>query len=568
MKRIIFFILLTSLIMPSIVTATDFHSFFVLDQIKNTVEIYDGQEKITSFKSAPKPAKVIHTPDNNGYILMYRGAKKRPGGLTLLDPQFKRTDQKELPGIVVQDFYLKESGLWLLFTVSTDKENPVSNLTYYDLKTGETNIMPLIGPPAVYRFNDDLTELAIGTLGNAKNKALAELALIDPNQNQVRRFPVSANPGAIYQAGSGKIVVACGGFRNSQKYPSKALIERTDTAEFAKLHWIDTVSGETEILQLGYSPLLISQDQNDLDTFYAVCANVYGDPNQEQSGITIGSILNESNQPAATFYKITSGKISAEMKLQNQMNLLFQPSSDRVCLIGKKELLIIDVSGTDLKLLDYKHDKDIDEFLYNNDGTIGYLSNSNSNYLNIIDLKAGKEIKTIKISDSFYIGKLFLKFFGSGFPPVIQSPATETLIAGNPAENRRMFFAKDYSHLYILAGAPELSVIDLQTNEVKSLIKFKDTQYGIHPSPDDKHIVVAAENGWHLLDPAAAEPIFSLDFKPEENEQGPERGYYSPNGDLLVVPFKNYLYLIDLDQGRSAGKIRTKAIAPQIVWPE
>ncbi len=568
MKRTILFLLLICCIYPSISAASDFNGFFVMDQIKNSVEIFDRTKRINTIKSAPKPSRIIKNPNNNGYILMNRGDKKNSGGLTFLNPDFKPATRKDLPGSVVQDFYLKKSGLWLLFTVSSDNDKPVSNLTCYDLKTEATNTISLNGPPAAYRFNDDRTQLAVGTLGNAKNKVPAELALIDLIQNEVRMFPVSANPGAIYQTTSGKIVVACGGFRNSQKYPSKALIERTDTAEFAKLHWIDTVTGETEVTQLGYSPLIIRQDQNYSDSFYAVCANVYGDPNEEQMGITIGNILNESNQPAATFFKITSGKISADLKLQNQPNLLVQPSFDTVCLQGKKELLIVDVSEPTPKVLEYKHDKDIDEFLYNNDGTIGYLSNSNSNYLNIIDLKAGKEIKIIKISDTFYIGKMFLNFFGSGYPPVIQSQPGATFKSVNSSENRRMFFSKDSSQLYILAGAPELSVIDLQTNEVKSVIKFKDTQYGIHPTPDGKLITVTTENGWHLLDPSKKEPLFSLNFQLEESEQGPEKGYYSPDENLLVIPFKNYLYLIDPIQGVSIGKTRTKAIAPLIAWPE
>lgn len=569
MKRIIFFSLLIGLMLPSIATATDFNGFFVLDQIANTVEVYDGHERIKSFKSEPKPARVIEDQDNGGYILMYRGAKKKSGGLTFLDPAFKTIARKELPGVVVQDFYLKETGLWLLFTVSSDQKNPISNLTCYDLKTQKADTIPLNGPPAVYRFNDDQTQLAVGTLGNFEAKIPAQLVLIDLPQKQARNFPVSANPGAIFQTASGKIVVACGGFRNSQKYPSKITLERTATAEMAKLHWIDPETGAIEITQLGFSPLLISQDLNDSDTFYAVCTEVYGDPNEEQMGFTIGSVLNsDTNRPEATFYQISSGKISAELKLLNQPNSMVQPSAGTICLQGKEVLSIIDVSGPIPKLLEYKPGRNIEEFLYNNDGTIGYLSGFNSNYLNIIDLKSGQGIKTIKISDSFYIGKLVIKFSGSGFPPVVQSPTTKALTTGNSAENWRMFFARDHSHLYMLAGAPEVAIIDLQTNEVKSLIKFKDTQYGIQPSPNGKYIVVAAENGWHLLDPIAAKPIFSLNFKLEENEQGPEKGYYSPNGDLLVIPFKDYLYLIDLDQGSSAGKIRTKAMAPLIVWPE
>ncbi|MGE5604493.1 MAG: YncE family protein [Bacteroidota bacterium] len=569
MKRIIFFSLLIGLILPSISAAADFNGFFVLDQITNTVEIYDGQEKLKSFKSTPKSARVIENPDNSGYIIMYRGAKKKSGELAFLDQAFKTLTRKELPGLVVQDFYLKETGLWLLFTVNSDKENLISTLTCYDLKTKVTNNIALNGPPVVYHFNEEQTELAVGTLGNFEAKIPAQLVLIDLTQKQARNFPVSANPGAIYRTASGKIVVACGGFRNSQKYPSQILLERTPAAEFAKLHWIDPATGVTEHLQLEYSPLLISQDQKDLDTFYAVCANVYEDLNEKQRGIVIGS-PNEpvSNKPKATFYKITAGKITAELKLQNQPNHLIQASTSRICLQEEKNLLIIDVSGPTLQLYEYNRDRSIDQFLINNEGTIGYLANENSNFLNIVDLKTGKEIKTIKIGNYFFIGKMVLEFFGSGLPPVTQSPSPETLATNSSAENRRMFFAKDFSRLYVLAGGPELSVVDLQTNEVKSVIRFKDTQYGIHPTPNGEYIVVTAKNGWHLIDPEASKPIFSYNFKLEENEEGPDKGYYSPNGDLLVIPFNNYLYLINPVQGSFLGKFRTKAIAPQIVWPE
>ena len=568
MKRTLLFLLLIVYLLPSISLARDLNGFFVLGQIRNTVEVYAGQERMKSFKSGPQPARVIANPGNPGYILMHCGAKKKSGGLTFLDQAFKTVTRKELPGIVVQDFYLKKTGLWLLFTVSSDKDNPDSNLTYYDLKTGTTDTIRLNGQPVVYRFNEGHTELAIGTLGNAKTKVPAELVLIDLTQKQVRNFPVSANPGAVFKTASGKIMVACGGYRNSQRYPSKMPLEKTATAELAGLHWIDTSSGETRLLQLEYSPLLISQDQYDLDTFYAVSANVYGDPNEEKLGIVLGSDYSVTDKPEATFYIITSGKIVATLDLQKQPYRLIQTSPDRICLQGDKELLIVDLSEPIPKLLDYRHDKSIDQFLVNPDGTIGYLSNINSNFLNIIDLKSGKGLETVKVSDSFFIGKLFLKFFGSDLPPVIQTASIGSLEATGLTQNRRMCFSKDFSELYILAGGPEVCVMDLQTNKVKTKINFKDDHYGIHLTPDGKYIVVAAENGWHLLDPTASKPIFSLNFYLDESEQGPGQGFYSPNGDLLIVPFKNYLYLIDPIQGCSLGKTRTKTLNPLIFWPE
>lgn len=569
MKRIIFISLLISLILPSISAANDFNGFFVLDQITNTVEIYDGQERIKSFKSEPKPARVIANQDHGGYILMYRGAKKKSGGLTFLDPAFNTIARKELPGVVVQDFYLKETGLWLLFTVAAEQKNPVSSLTCYDLKNQKADTIPLNGPPAVYRFNDAHTELAVGTLGNFEAKIPAQLVLIDLTHKQARTFPVSANPGAIYKTASGKYMVACGGYRNSQRYPSKTAIEKTATAELAQLHWIDPATGESQVTQLAYSPLLIGQDPYDSDTFYAVATNVYGDPNEEQRGIVLGSPGGfVSQKPAATFYKITGGKIAADLELKRQPKQLTLTASGRVCLQSDKELLIIDVAGPMPKLFEYNHDKSIDEFLINQEGTIGYLSNVNSNLLNVIDLITGKAIKTIKISESFFIGKITFNLFGSGFPPVIQQSPTEPVATVNSSINRRMFFAEDFSRLYILAGGAEVSVVNLQTNEVEGVIKFNDTQYGIHPTPNHQYLVVAAEGGWHLLDPTAGKEIFKLNFKLEENEQGPEQGFYKPGGDLLIIPFKNYLYLIDPLRGSSLGKIRTKAIAPLIVWPE
>jgi hypothetical protein len=570
MKRIIFISLLISLIIfPSVSRAVGFNGFLVLDKITNTVEICDGQNRIKSFKATPKPARVIVNPDNGGYILMSRGARKKTGVLTFLDQTFKTVSQKNLPGIVVRDFYLKESGLWLFFTVSSDKKNPVSSLTCYDLKTQGTDIIPLNGPPVVYRFNEEQTQLAVGTLGSFSNNLPAELVLIELIGKETKKFPVSANPGAIYQTPSGKIVVACGGFRNNHRYPSGSPIEKTATAEKAKLHWIDPVSGETSVVQLEYLPLRIAQDRYDSEIFYAVCDNVYGDPNQESQGISLGNITNPNpNQPAATFFKIVSGKIETVLKLQNQPKHLIQASAASVCIQGTQALSIVALSDPVPKLLEYSYGREIDQFLFNQDGNIGYLSNVNSNFLNIIDLKTGKEIKTVKISKSFFLGKLFGDIFGLRYPPVIQSdPLLET---ENRYDNRRMFFSKDFSHLYMLAGSPEVIVFDTQINKVKSAIKFSGAQYGIHPTPDGKLIVVPTDSGWHLIDPSRTKPVFSLSFKHllDKSEQGPENGYYSPNGKRLIIPFKNYLYLIDLDQGSFYGKVRTKARAPIIVWPE
>jgi hypothetical protein len=79
MKRTFFLLLLISCILAPITAAADYNGFFVLEQTSNSVEIYNAaNQRVNTFKSAPKPARIVKNPNNDNH-----GTTRSTGGLIL-----------------------------------------------------------------------------------------------------------------------------------------------------------------------------------------------------------------------------------------------------------------------------------------------------------------------------------------------------------------------------------------------------------------------------------------------------------------------------------------------------
>jgi hypothetical protein len=80
--------------------------------------------------------------------------------------------------------------------------------------------------------------------------------------------------------------------------------------------------------------------------------------------------------------------------------------------------------------------------------------------------------------------------------------------------------------------------------------------------------VAVTDRYWNLIDPEKTKPVLSIKISQDGSEpKSAQKGYYSPDGSLLAVPFNNYLYLIDTETARFTGKLRIKAQEPWVIWP-
>jgi YVTN family beta-propeller protein len=136
---------------------------------------------------------------------------------------------------------------------------------------------------------------------------------------------------------------------------------------------------------------------------------------------------------------------------------------------------------------------------------------------------------------------------------------------GSPL-NRRMVFTEDYMTLYVLFNS-EVAVVDLKTNQVKANIKFGlGNPYGIHTTPNGRFVVVPTDSIWYFIDPKQPKPVLQL--KLSDVNDAPGIGYYSPNGQTLVIPYNNQLFIIDAVNAKLIGRTNAKTNLPLIAWPQ
>ena len=152
-----------------------------------------------------------------------------------------------------------------------------------------------------------------------------------------------------------------------------------------------------------------------------------------------------------------------------------------------------------------------------------------------------------------------------GLPPVAGMIPPTNDLANNASESNQQLITTDFSRLYSLVSNSEVSGIDLTTTQkITSTKFFPGKPYGIHFTLNQKFIVVATDTSWYLLDPNQKKPTLSIPLF--TGDYPPTTGYYSPDGNLLVIPSNGYYYFINCQNGTLQGKLRSDIQTAVITW--
>jgi len=559
MKRFLFLLLLTFLGGSQLAIAAN-PGFLLFDAGRETVEVMsDDCRSAATFEAGPRPAKLVTLPDRQGFALLYRGSGKifdignKPGGIIMLDGDYRPTGKKvELPGLVINESYLNRNGWWIIFTTgqSGSEQSPILNII--NLETAAHRQISLESIPSAFAVYGE-KELAVTLLGNQERKLQPQLVLINLTDFKTRTFPVGFNPGAIFFIDENRLLVACGGFRESMKYPEKILMETAPKAVPATVNLIDAAASQVESIPAGYPPLTVVQDPRQPETFYIAGVNdAYPD------------------KPSGSLWILRKNTVSAALKVAAEPVNLFPTASGNLCLLGREELYLIDPAAEKI-IKELKLELKTQSFQISREGAFGYLSPQNSSYLHKIDLTTGAYQK-IKIAQAGLLGTFSIgNPFPDPFPPVTGMEPVRQVALNNAASDQKMFFSADYQNLFVLSGRSEVSVVDLNTNRTDQKLKFKGKAFGIHPVPSGKYIVASTDTYWHLLSAERTNPILSVPILPAvQDGPGPLPlvGYYSPDGKRLIIPYEKNLYVIDTENAKYLGKFKTKVWNPVVIWAE
>ncbi len=533
-------------------------NFLIMDQLSNQVTIVGSDfEPLYSFKAGPGPNVLKPLPDGKGYGLLCNGSKNllgnvsTPGVLFILDSNLHPTGQKiNLPGLVVQNYFLKASSTWIIITqnkTANSLNKFKATVTLVDLKSGTETYFEINSIPTSYQFNSDWSLLALTVLASSDKSIPAQCLIIDLNLRTMQSYPVSANPGGIYFINEHKILVACSGFGNPSRYSSAFPIERLDKPVNASLHWIDIKTGQEQITSLGYSPIVVVQDQNITDTFYVASCDTI-----------------DSNVSQSTFAQFSDGTLRSELKLPTDIVQLTPVKDGNIGLYGRHNFYII--HSVDGKILNhFSYDLEIKNLLLNDDKSEGYVTAENSNYIDKIDLTTGKLQFKFKISSSLFGGIGISGLFPQKLPPVMGMIPPLDDSANFVSTNNRFLMTDDRNRLYTLATRSEVNGVDLSTGLQISSCKFNmGKSFGIHFTPDKKLIVVETDTIWYLLNPEQKKPVFSLPLSSANTFS--QTAYYSPDGSILAIQNNGYFYFVDCQNARLAGKLRTKHQKAVIAW--
>jgi len=555
MKRHLIIGLLLSVLLITATSAASQPQWLALNPISDMMEVFGPNFKSEGIeKSGPRPFIIQTLPDKSGYALLYLGSTKTfggmkdPGGILYIDTSLKPTSKRlTFTGLVIDQFYHNESQTWFIFTTGGKSSNNMLNIV--NLNQGDVQSVPLPSEPSVYQFNGQ-NLLAIATSGDTEVQIKPELVLVDLASMAVNRYPLTANPGAIFFKDDDQLLVACGGYREGQKlfnFFSDTPVETS--AEPAQLHLIDIRSKSAKSLPVGYAPLAIIQDNSDKARFF-LTSNTEPVP----------------GEPSGMLQILSDDTITSTVKFAAEPVFLIQASSGNLCVLGRNAFFLIHPEQAKI-LNESRYEMDIDELYMSKDGKTGYITNVNSNYIDAIQLETGEHLAKIKIGKNNFLGNFSLnKVIPKSYPPVISKNGKLEIKPDRISANSRMILAENTGLIYVLAGDARVDIVDISTHTVKRSIGFDGNAYGIHLTPNSKFIVVPTETYWHLLDPNKNKPILSILINSEESKKAPQTAYYSPDGSQLIIPFENTLYIIDTVQGKLAGKVKTKMHDARITW--
>lgn len=558
MKRylIIGLLLLTTLLSSAF--AAPQPRWLALNPISDNAELFGSDFKSSgTLKIGPRPFSIQALPDQTGYALLYLGSTKTfggmkdPGGILYLDAALKPTAKKiSFTGVVIDQFYHQELQTWFIFTGTRDSGKTTNNtLNIVNLNQGSLQSVALKSEPSVYKFNGQ-NLLAVATIGDAETQIKPELVLVNLASMATEHYPLTANPGAIFFKDDNQLLVACGGYREGQKlftFFSDTTTEKP--SEPAQLHLIEIQSKSIKSLPVGYAPLAIVQDQVDKNNFF-LTSNT--EPNPEK--------------PSGMLQVLSGDQITSTVKFATEPVFLIQASSGNLCVLGRNTFFLIHPEQSKI-LTESRYEMEIDSLHVSRDGKTGYITNINSNYVDAIQLETGERLAKFKIGKNSLLGNFSLgKILPKSYPPVIGMNERLQLSTANVSVNTRMILTENTNLMYVLAGNSQIDMVDTTTYAVKRSIPLNGNPYGIHLTPNGKYIVASTDTHWYLLDPNQNKPVLSILITDDEIKKAPQTAYYSPDGNLLILPFENTLYIIDTVQGKLAGKVKTKLPNPLITW--
>lgn len=444
--------------------------FWAVDTLRGRTEVIDiDQNRTDTIKIGNNPLKLKPLKSTDGYWLLCQGTTKflggvaNPGAFILLNRDLQPTGSPiTLPGLVVRELYLEPQDLWLAVTA----QDKAVTLNILDLATTKHHQIKLPEIPGFYQLSPDGLQLAM-TINIPGDMTASQILLIDLENFKTKSFTVGMNSGAVYFCGAEQILVASGGFRDSQKYPAKWKIQTAEKSVPAQLHIINTRTGESEAISVGYSPVAIVQDQKQPDTFYCV-----------------GFDKSNSEETRSTFRVIQNGKVTNQLELADEILRIEPTPSGNLCLLGQVRFYLIDPKAAKI-LSEITTELRMNTVRFSADGRTGYLFITNSSKIPVINLETGAQSDPIKISrnnllDMFKSLNLGGGLFAAPASPVAGSnPAFENINENSPP-NERLLFCADQNRLFVLTGSDKISVINLKTNRVERTIKLNGSALGFH----------------------------------------------------------------------------------------
>ncbi|HBF36554.1 MAG TPA: hypothetical protein DDW50_04460 [Firmicutes bacterium] len=541
---------------------------FILDQNKNLLlTIGPDMKVLRPIKTGPCPAALEPMPNSHNYLLMCQGVSNlfgnKPGELITLDSNLQPTNQKIiLPGPITQDFYLKNSNTWIFITKSADHTSAQVNVL--NLISGEIRHFNLNSSPIACQFNTDNSILAVITTGSTESKIIPQLVLIELHDLTSKYISLSENPKGVFFINENKVLIAYGDYPANpvtlNNIVANSNAQGSVKAHNTSLQWIDTATGDQTITSLGFSPLVIVQDQNDPETFYTASRN---DAYDKDAG--------------GTFCKITKGQFIFKLNFQSDPFKIIQTQSGNIGLLCRNNFEVIDPKEAKT-LNSFNYTSSVENLLLNQDQSLGFLMVSGSNNLDIIDMASGKKSNSIKLNLSFF-GQLTLDALWPSKFPAVSGMILPT--DGKPdfsCNINQLIMNKDCSYLYSLSNH-EIDSIKLATGKKTTLYQFFwEKPLGICFTPDGRLITVITDSSCYLLNPAQKKPVLTVPIYELESENiGGTRqntpsdhmnpaGYFAPDGTTLVIWSENHLHFIDCQNGKLISKANIHVLKGKLLW--
>ncbi len=591
-----------------------------LDSAGEQAEIIGSNFKtVARFKTAPGPASVVPSQTDRGYLLLCRGnftitkKIKSAGTIMSLGPDLKPNGRRfDLPGAVTQDFYLQDRGIWIIVT-TVDNGQMQGRIVVFDLKSETGKVFDLNSPAVSYQFDPGRKQLAVGTLGGKTGGP--ELVLLNLANLQVKSFPVGLNPVA-YFSGPETLMVVAGGFRKGQPYPEGMLVAKTETVTPANVTFINLATGATSQTELGISPVVVLQDRANPAVYYLSAsymapaapatqstpgkpqvnkANQTEEPETQTFNFFLSDWLkklNESQQtqaeqkpedakaadakakqpktePISVVYQFQGDQLLAKTELPIESFQMTQAANGNLCVTSRDYLALL---SHELKLLSVTDfELKVDEVLTN--GSTGYVSIINSNFINVFDLTTGRRVEQLKIANSMF-GSISLGKQGPGeLPPVGAIPELSDDKTLGAFKNSRLFMTADPSRIYALSNGSALVTIDSSSRRILNTLKIGGTLVGMHPTPNGRFIVVTTDSDCYLVDPTQKRPALRVQLaRPGlssslNNPVLPTYAYYSPDGRWLTITSWGSRYVVDTLDATLVTSSATVGDTPVVVWP-